>query len=236
MVSLAVVALLIGLLLPSLAAVRETANRVVCRSNVRQQGIGIVMFTDAHGDMLPPTIFAGPWAEAASDMEIDGDTMTLRFVVPASTTPQKIYGFRVTGWDGLGRLYAEEYLNAPGIFYCPSHRGPHPIEKYLPIWRADRGEIVGNYQYRGAGPGDVIYLNNIEPTRTALVTDGLRSIEDFNHVVGTNVLRADLSVGWWGDPGLLSQMLAAGDGSGDQFDSAWDLLDQGSRYDPDGDP
>lgn len=34
-----------------------------------------------------------------------------------------------------------------------------------------------------------------------LVTDGLRTRSDFNHVKGTNVLRSDVSVHWWFDAG-----------------------------------
>src|SRR5688572_4605024 len=57
LVSICVVALLIGLLAPSLRSVRETARRVVCSSNIRQMGIGVVLYAEANRDQIPPTAF-----------------------------------------------------------------------------------------------------------------------------------------------------------------------------------
>ena len=63
--------------------------------------------------------------------------------------------------------------------------------------------------------------------QTALVADGMRTQEDFNHVVGANVLRASLSVDWWHDPGTFAENLPK-DGqtlSGEGIEHAWESLD-----------
>src|SRR6187401_2774510 len=58
LVTLAVISVLIGLLLPTLSGVRETTRQVVCRSNVRQIGFGIILFADDRAGKLPPSVYA----------------------------------------------------------------------------------------------------------------------------------------------------------------------------------
>lgn len=197
---MAVVAVLISLLAPSLTSVRETANQVICRSNVRQIGIGIHQHAQENDDQVPPaTVNAGaPW----------------------ETTSLRLTGIYSDMWDGLGRLYSNDYLPAPKLYYCPSHRGDHRFQQYEDQWAGSVGAIIGNYQYRGGGPSvdfpsmnapQIIFLSKIKGS-AALISDGLRSQSDFNHVVGTNVLRADLAVDWFRDSGgRLFESLPKGD-------------------------
>ncbi|MCQ6498005.1 type II secretion system protein, partial [Vibrio parahaemolyticus] len=44
LVSIAVIAVLISILMPSLSLVRETTRRLVCSSNIRQHGMGLAMY------------------------------------------------------------------------------------------------------------------------------------------------------------------------------------------------
>jgi type II secretory pathway pseudopilin PulG len=199
LVSIAVVGVLIAILLPSLAAVRETAHQVVCRSNVRQFGFGVELYAEANKQLLPRTITF----ENGGDLSYQ--TIVLRF------TPGGQPGFEYLldeQWDGLGLLFQHDYLPAPKVFYCPSHQGNHRYAEYAGRWASDEGEIVGNFQYRGRGPtgtygpGNVermsYRLDQVRPSG-ALIVDGLRTLADFNHLVGANVLRADLSVSWFVD-------------------------------------
>lgn len=209
MVTISVIAVLIAILMPALGSVRETTHRVVCSSNVRQIGLGIAMYTEANQDLLPPSGFALRPQETIwlrRGPETDG------------------------GWDGLGNLYADDYLPAPQIFYCPSHSGSHPFLEYADEWGSDWGRIAGNYQYRGKGPGDHRHLQSIVPQSAALVTDGLRTQSDFNHRVGANVLRADLSVFFFWDPeGELFNSLPSVEGEvqAGPIAKAWEHIDAG---------
>jgi hypothetical protein len=105
---------------------------------------------------------------------------------------------------------------------------------YAPEWGdAAQTELVSNYQYRGSGRDGVRDLYRITPSRTSLVADGLRTQSDFNHNVGANILRADLSTGWVDDRvglGVTSlYSLSSGDDapiSSLQMDEAWRRLDE----------
>ncbi|VAX39136.1 hypothetical protein MNBD_PLANCTO03-636 [hydrothermal vent metagenome] len=223
LVTLAVVVLLIGIMLPGMGRVREIARQVVCKSNLRQLGLGLMLYADSSQDQLPYSVFIDP--RQPKENEIDyapEDMMTLRL--------SRQMGMRTqTNWDGLGLLYESEVLPSQEIFYCPSHHGQHPFEKYADAWRTPRVELVGNYQYRGQGPNGSTRLTFIEPSRASIAADGLRAIEDYNHEVGLNVLRADLSLFWWPDPlGLIGDFVESASQDSYQtygFDLLWDQID-----------
>lgn len=53
LVVIAVIALLIAILLPALAAARESGKRIECMSNVRQIGLAFAMYTNESDDTFP---------------------------------------------------------------------------------------------------------------------------------------------------------------------------------------
>lgn len=211
LVSIAVVAVLIALLMPSLSSVREAARRVVCASNVRQIGLGIAMYADDHKGLLPYTKFA-----SANRSFAESQSMVILRDAPQT-------------WDGLGLLFSSNYLDAPGVFYCPSHHGNHPRTAYAPFWSGEDGGIVGNFQFRGFGSMSLSSFRDAQ----AMVADGMRVQSDYNHRVGSNVLRADLAISWFSDPGSsLSQMLPQSEvdpAAASKVDSAWQTIDNGAR-------
>ncbi len=54
LVVVAIIAVLVSLLLPALASVRESAKLVACMSNLRQIHMGLQTYRDDYGDYLPP--------------------------------------------------------------------------------------------------------------------------------------------------------------------------------------
>lgn len=204
LVSLAVMALLVGLLMPAMSSVREVARRVVCASNIRQVGIGLILYADSNRDRLPPSVMAGTvdpdrFSSPHSSYVLStnpGNTIALRFNVGTSNEPW---------WDSLGVLYKSGILEMPELFYCPSHDGPHQFENYLDAWRSDEGLVVGNYQYRGASSEGVTRFSLVQPSKTALVSDSFRSMDELNHQDGMNLLRADLSIRWLANSGDILQ-------------------------------
>lgn len=215
LVSIAVISILIAILLPVLGHVSEATRRVVCRSNTRQFGIGLQLFAEDHNARLPASAYSGSF--------------------PA---PQNMMIVRIDGgaWDGVGHLYEQDYLRAPEIFYCPSHHGNHSLDAYESAWNTVGDEIVGNYHFRSI-PRSQAYLSELGPEVT-LLADGMQSIDDYNHAVGANMLKADLSVHWFADPeGMLAQTLPQGialgatggpDIEAQQVAEAWYILDNGT--------
>jgi type II secretory pathway pseudopilin PulG len=234
LVTLAVVALLIGVLIPGLHQAKETTRRIVCASNERQIGLAIAMYADESKNHIPYTVFVPPGARP-EDTVLE-DTLVLRTNENAEMRDDSE---TARLWDGLGLLYEGDFLPAPPVFYCPSHTGDHPFTKYARLWKGEAGEIVGNFQYRGIGPNGATKLFQIEPARSALAADGMRTQLDFNHRFGANVLRADLAIAWFSDVGgTFRSLLPESEddrGSSEALQSAWNHLDNStSSSDPSG--
>jgi prepilin-type N-terminal cleavage/methylation domain-containing protein len=230
LVSIAVIAVLIGIMLPAIANVRESARRVRCGSNLRQLGLGLHMFSEQNRGLLPPSVFLQnmPGGDGAAVQ----DMVTVRLGPNMDAAAAK-NGPAEPAWDGLGLLFSQGYLNASQVYYCPSHTGEHPYERYAAAWATDAGdagEIVSNYHFRGTGPLGSRRLDNIDGM-ASLVSDGMRTYDDFNHKVGMNILRAGLSVAWFDDTGgQISMLLRTASEGGDSVDpstvqSAWAVLD-----------
>lgn len=219
LVSMAVVVLLMGLLLPSMGLVRETARRVICQSNVRQQGMSLAMYAQDYLNRLPPSVFTEDPVGIA-----DGENFDQMNAV-------RLGADFLWMWDGLGVLYDHDYMSMPGVYYCPSHWGDHPFSRYSRAWILPQGEIISNYQFRGRGPNGGDTLDSM-PAWTAIVADGMRTASDYNHKVGMNYLRADLTVVWVSDTaGRLAAMFPEGDGdamAGSRVNQIWRLLDRTS--------
>ncbi|CAG0965451.1 hypothetical protein PHYC_00958 [Phycisphaerales bacterium] len=226
LVSISVIAVLIGLLLPSFAKVNETARRVVCQSNIRQIGLGVVMYADDYNGFLPPSEFLRPVQPRSGEGKQNMDTLRL--------SPDREEG---APWDGLGLLYQYGYLSTPKIFYCPSHHGDNPYSAYALAWNEGLAEVICNYHYRGEGPrpaGNPTRIQNrlyfIDPSHSSLIADGLRSQSDYNHKVGVNFFTADLSVHWYDDTdrALLLSLPESKEDAESQapVDNAWTLFDQ----------
>ncbi|USN99947.1 MAG: DUF1559 domain-containing protein [Phycisphaeraceae bacterium] len=216
LVSIAVIAVLIAIALPSLKLVHDTSRRVVCASNLRQVGLGIHMYATENNSELPYSSYThGDWGT---------DPMVIRMVAD-------VRGEYASWWDGLGVLYEQGYLSDGRIFYCPSHTGTHTFDTYADQFAGEQGEVLSNYGYRAqvlddrGRPHD--RLNQIVDS-AALVSDGFREIADINHARGMNVLRAGMSVDWFADTTnwMLDTASQAGEGLDDPgWQERWRRLD-----------
>jgi len=218
LVSISVIAVLLGLLLPSLTQVKEAARRVQCASNLRQVAIAVQMYGDDHDGQLPqslvPVVDKHGYQRPSTMM-----------VMHEGDHPQQ--------WDGLGWLVAEQYLSTHVVFYCPSHQGFHEVDQYAKAWRMLDSELVANYDLRPIRAGS--FYEQL-PSNFALVADGMRTLPDYNHKIGSNVLTADLGVDWREDNGVIASRLPDSDQSAPREGvpslALWNVLNGDDFIDP----
>ena len=121
LVVMSVVVILTGLLLPTLASVRDAANRVISKSNQRNIGQAISLYADSQKGELPES-------EALNDAEnLDlGELMR-------AWTPSQLSDFNPNrkharwlsgGFDGIGRLVQYQFIDEPSVSIHWPHRCP----------------------------------------------------------------------------------------------------------------
>lgn len=121
LIVIGIIAILAGLLLPALAQAKAKASRLQCQNNLRQIGIGVMLYADDAHHRMP----------VAAPQELGGP----QGIVPASDPwlPARMFG---------GSLPAEQrplnsYLPTPEVFRSPCDRGE-------PLWWFD----TADYQAR----------------------------------------------------------------------------------------
>jgi prepilin-type N-terminal cleavage/methylation domain-containing protein len=104
LVVVAIIAVLVAMLLPTLSAARENARNVVCMSNLKQASTALVVYADAYNDEIPPAAIVGYDAIIS----------------------QNIYWFDVLGaYIGQIKDNSSPFLKK-GIFQCPSKKAFGP--------------------------------------------------------------------------------------------------------------
>ena len=192
-VVLSVIVLLTSILLPGLQAARDGARRVMCSANQRQIGVAFMLFGSDESGRLPKSWF-----------QEEGRISDMMAMTTGSSEAQNT----PAGFDGLGLLWKDRYIDSPACCFCPAHTSEHTFE-------ATRGKFVTgtepdpafcNYHYTGhlthEDPSQRMRRRLTDPN-LVLLTDGLRSREDFNHQHGINLLMSDGSTIYRADTGSM---------------------------------
>jgi prepilin-type N-terminal cleavage/methylation domain-containing protein len=97
LVVIGIIAVLVGILLPTLARARESARRTSCLSNLRQVGMAMRFYAYDNRDQVP--------------LGYRTNTKQFNSMVYSSTAKK----FVLFGW-----LYNGGYMKVPSVFFCPS--------------------------------------------------------------------------------------------------------------------
>jgi len=104
LVVIGVIAILIGILLPTIARARESARRASCLSNLRQVGMAMRFYAHDNRDQVP--------------LGYRTNTKQFNSMVYSNTAKK----FVLFGW-----LYNAGYMKTPAAFFCPSENDPRSM-------------------------------------------------------------------------------------------------------------
>jgi len=132
LVVVAIIALLMSLLLPTMTRAREQSRLTVCGSNLRQLGLAVTAYAHANRDRIP----RGP-------------------AVPMPYSPQgwdewasnQLQIGALREFQGWGRIIRPE-LGEPRAFFCPSDDTNDPIEELDRLTGDPNADAYGSYLYR----------------------------------------------------------------------------------------
>lgn len=145
LVVIAIIAILAGLLLPALARAKESGRAAVCKSNMRQIALGILMYADDSRDYLP---WAGGVDRNSDPDWVFGGQSSSDTAIPARWRDRG-YGHHAES----GSIYAyatgqpritphrDSYTNSHLLYRCPS---TGPIGRALRVNYSLNGDIDSN--------------------------------------------------------------------------------------------
>ncbi|GJM18265.1 MAG: hypothetical protein DHS20C14_04780 [Phycisphaeraceae bacterium] len=147
LVVIAIIALLIGILLPALGKARDTARDVLCKTNLRQVGTSLLMYSNDWDDRFPPVIGGRYTYDAINNKEnlVWYDENRIGQYLPNSeytdvdpNQPDPVNPF------ASGR--PKNPTVAGGVMACPTH--PEGGRSYtMNYWAASLGEVGGTHTF-----------------------------------------------------------------------------------------
>ncbi len=201
LVVIAIIALLMGILLPALTRVRKQAKSVVCRSNLRQVGMGALFYAENFDLFIPRGHGSGstiePWfilfMPYLAQKPIDDDYRTVKiFRCPSYPNKEQTLGYVINGYRNPGdpryersseRISKLTEIHRPGqkIYLADNEDGP---------WRS----IITSATDPALGRNDVFRPSHL-PMSEDTSSDG-RRVARQRHKKGCNVLYFDWHVGY----------------------------------------
>src|SRR6185436_12479823 len=185
LVVVGIIAILIAILLPTLAKSREAARRAACLSNLRQVHTAFFLYAGNYKDQVPLGYRAG---------NKQFNSMMYSF------TTSKIVLF---GW-----LYNDRLMPNPNVFFCPSENDPRSLYD-TPANPWPPGSDPAKHSYSGYGcrpeielPDDPLpdlKMPRLTRFRSKAIFADLTAVVarvDTRHKTGVNVLYGDGSAIW----------------------------------------
>ncbi|XZE55465.1 DUF1559 domain-containing protein [Planctomycetaceae bacterium SH139] len=114
LVVIAIIGILIGLLLPAVASVRESARRMSCLNKLRQVGLALHLFHDANRS-FPASGWTEPGPVNLSGKFVGWRPLALPFLEQENL--HRLYNFEQNWWEGTNAVAASVPIP---VFRCPS--------------------------------------------------------------------------------------------------------------------
>jgi prepilin-type N-terminal cleavage/methylation domain-containing protein/prepilin-type processing-associated H-X9-DG protein len=180
MVVIAIIAVLIGLLIPAVQKVREAGNRMSCANNLKNLGLALHNFHDLHRK-FPPGQVAGPFPDAGVTNAVNHGwgPFILPFIDEQARFDQ--YDWEVDTSDRLNQPVVTIPLK---MFQCPSaepdrfftkgpssaYGGKNACGDYAPTWYVDAILVEAGLIAQPRDRNGVLQPNHM--TRLREITDG----------------------------------------------------------------
>jgi len=195
LVVVAVLAILMGLLMPALAQARHYARRTVCSSNLHQVSMAIHIYAEDFQDTIP----FGPEGRPVTGSNF--------YTVTGNVT--SLLSLEDGAPVGLGLLLKDYLSEQPKVLFCPG--ADQPSEADTQLARVGQAQAQSDFYYRHGSvallsgkPGEFhIRLSNLGRNRNgqpikSLVTDvqflAHQSLAPFQVVTRTSHLRATSNI------------------------------------------
>jgi len=195
----AIIAILISLLLPSMQQAKENARRTACKANLHQIHVANMTYAAEHKGYIAQQ---GPW-----------DVWSIWNKNFKPVWAGKSY--QVDGWTGMGILYYHKYLSDGKAIWCPSQTSPILAYKGVNGFRANPWPAgAGGFNTWMSQPMIQRFQiekrnSNLYPSNSTFISDGFAYSTYFNptlgdsvlyhHKTGYNYIRLDGSTSWYED-------------------------------------
>ncbi|HVJ82061.1 MAG TPA: DUF1559 domain-containing protein [Planctomycetia bacterium] len=196
LVVIAIVGVLVALLLPAVQQAREAVRRTSCNNNLKQLGLALANYSDAHG-MFPAAMQGGV---ASVYMNFTGFAMMLPFLDDSARYDAT--NFNVSDWGGTTSYYGwskaantTALAGTVGTLLCPSNRSEaeFALANYsfgVATWTVPRA-VATDYRF-SAGAGRSAAALFDDPTkRGAFGFDNPRRNRDFVDGHAKTILMAE---------------------------------------------
>jgi len=137
LVVIAIIALLLAIVLPSLRMAKEQSRRMICASNLKSIGTGLVLYAEAYDNKAIPNC----WMDGTEIYSMDNTWQPwFSYIVGVDHPDWHDWAKPVQ----LGKLYSESFVDVPDVYYCPTAQVNKLRDEYVMAWyvQADLAKIL----------------------------------------------------------------------------------------------